>query len=57
MKVLKSLSKKALVIVCTLFLMWVLISFVDTNLHNGIDGSGLSSWNLFQILVDLSVSG
>lgn len=38
----------------TLIILWVLISFIDVNLHNGLDGEGPQlSWNFFSLLVNI----
>ena len=33
-----------------LFIVWLLISFVDVNLHNGINNSVKSAWNFFVLI-------
>ena len=41
-------------VICVLFLIWGVVSFVDVNMHNGLGGTGPSDWNMFKILVDWS---
>ena len=37
-------------VLCTLLLLWIVISFVDVILHNGVNGDGpMLVWNIFQI--------
>lgn len=36
------------------FLIWIIVSFIDVNLHNGLNGGGPQlPFNFFQMMVDI----
>lgn len=41
-------------VISTLLILWMIISFIDVNLHNGLNGDGPQlSWNFFSLLVNV----
>lgn len=53
-KMLKKDIKLFFGVFCFLMLVWLVISFFNINANNGIDGNGPASWNLFDILLNMS---
>ena len=44
--------EKIFIIICILFLLWILISFIDVNLHNNATETAkeIADWNFFKFL-------
>lgn len=39
---------------CFLMFVWLVVSFFNINTNNGINGNGPATWNLFDILLNMS---
>jgi uncharacterized membrane protein len=49
--------EKVMTTIGIVIIVWVLVSFLEVNANNKIDGGTLSSWNTFQIVATLLQKG
>jgi hypothetical protein len=52
----KNIYEKIAYVICVIFIVWIVASFIDVNAHNDVfaeDYGNYASWNVFELFFDI----